>query len=75
VAGGCLGPAQVKSFTRAGMGPCQGRQCALTLTELIASARGVSPAEAGYLRIRPPLKSVTIGELAALDEATARESA
>lgn len=75
VASGCLGPAQVKSFTRAGMGPCQGRQCALTLTELIASARGVSPAEAGYLRIRPPLKPVTIGELAALNEATAKEPA
>lgn len=75
VAGGCLGPAQVKSFTRAGMGPCQGRQCALTLTALIASARGVSPAEAGYLRIRPPLKPVTIGELAALDEATVKEPA
>jgi hypothetical protein len=57
------------------MGPCQGRQCALTLTELIASARGVSPAEAGYLRIRPPLKPITIGELAALDGAGARESA
>jgi thioredoxin reductase/bacterioferritin-associated ferredoxin len=75
VASGCLGPAQVKSFTRAGMGPCQGRQCALTLTELIASARGVSPADAGYLRIRPPLKPVTIGELAALDEASAKGSA
>jgi octopine oxidase subunit A len=74
VAAGCLGPAQVKSFTRAGMGPCQGRLCALTVTELIASARGVSPAEAGYLRIRPPLKPITIGELAMLASGSSKES-
>jgi thioredoxin reductase len=66
VALGCLGPNQVKSFTRCGMGPCQGRCCALTLTTVIAQARGISPAQAGYLRIRPPLKPVSLGELASL---------
>jgi NADPH-dependent 2,4-dienoyl-CoA reductase/sulfur reductase-like enzyme len=63
---GCLGPSQVKSFTRCGMGPCQGRECSLTLTTLIASERGISPEEVGYLRIRPPLKPLTLGELASL---------
>ena len=63
---GCLGPAQVKSFTRAGMGPCQGRQCALTIATLIAETRGVPIADIDAPRIRPPLKPVTLGELAAL---------
>jgi thioredoxin reductase/bacterioferritin-associated ferredoxin len=71
VALGCAGPNQVKAFTRCGMGPCQGRLCGLTVTELIAAARGVSPQEVGYYRLRPPAKPVTVGELAALptDEA------
>ena len=66
VAAGCLGPAQVKSFTRAGMGPCQGRQCTLTIAHVIAEARGVPVATLDAPRIRPPLKPVTLGELAAL---------
>ena len=39
---GCEGPNQMKSFLRCGMGPCQGRLCGLTVTELIAEARGTS---------------------------------
>ncbi len=66
VALGCTGPNQIKSFLRCGMGPCQGRLCGLTVTELIASARGVSPQEVGYYRLRPPVKPITVGELAGL---------
>ena len=61
---GCVGPNQAKSFGRCGMGPCQGRMCGLTVTEVIADARKVSPAEVGYYRIRPPIKPLTLGELA-----------
>jgi NADPH-dependent 2,4-dienoyl-CoA reductase/sulfur reductase-like enzyme len=64
VAIGCTGPNQAKSFGRCGMGPCQGRMCGLTVTEVIAKARGVSAAEVGYYRIRPPIKPITLGELA-----------
>ena len=64
VALGCAGPNQAKSFGRCGMGPCQGRMCGLTVTEVIAKARGVSAAEVGYYRIRPPIKPITLGELA-----------
>lgn len=64
VALGCVGPNQAKSFGRCGMGPCQGRMCGLTVTEVIAAARKVSPAEVGYYRIRPPIKPLTLGELA-----------
>jgi len=63
---GCLGPNQAKSFGRPGMGPCQGRYCGLTVSTVIAARRGVAPAEVGYFRIRPPLKPVTLGELAAM---------
>ena len=61
---GCSGPNQAKSFGRCGMGPCQGRMCGLTVTEVIAQARGVSAQEVGYYRIRPPIKPITLGELA-----------
>jgi hypothetical protein len=61
---GCTRPNQTKAFTRCGMGPCQGRLCGLTVTEVIAHERGVSPAEVGHYRIRPPLKPITLDELA-----------
>ncbi|MGT2475843.1 FAD-dependent oxidoreductase [Paraburkholderia terrae] len=61
---GCIGPNQAKSFGRCGMGPCQGRMCGLTVTEIIADARKVPPGEVGYYRIRPPIKPLTLGELA-----------
>lgn len=61
---GCSGPNQVKSYGRCGMGPCQGRQCGLTVAEVIADARGIHPRDVGYFRIRPPIKPITLGELA-----------
>ena len=72
---GCTGPNQVKSFLRAGMGPCQGRLCGLTVTELIAAARGVPAAEVGYYRLRPPVKPITLGELASLPKTEAAREA
>lgn len=60
------GPNQMKSFLRCGMGPCQGRMCGLTVTELIARGRGVSPDVAGYFRLRPPVKPITLAEIASL---------
>lgn len=62
------GPNQLKAFTRAGMGPCQGRQCGYTIMHLIAAAQDRPVADVGFYRIRPPLKPVTLGELASLDE-------
>jgi hypothetical protein len=44
----------------------------LTVTEVIADARGVPPAEVGYYRVRPPIKPVTLAELAAAHEAALR---
>jgi NADPH-dependent 2,4-dienoyl-CoA reductase/sulfur reductase-like enzyme len=69
VALGCQGPNQAKAFTRCGMGPCQGRLCGLTAAAVIARERGVAMAEVGHQRVRPPVKPLTLGELAGLDGA------
>jgi len=61
---GAMGPNQLKAFRRTGMGPCQGRLCGLTVTELIAQERDRSPAETGYYRIRPPVKPIPLAEIA-----------
>jgi bacterioferritin-associated ferredoxin len=74
---GCAGPNQLKAFLRCGMGSCQGRLCGLTVTELIADCTGARPQDVGYLRLRPPVKPIALGELAALptaDAATSRRS-
>lgn len=65
---GCLGPNQTKAFVRAGMGPCQGRYCGLAVTQILSQANTLTPDETGYYRIRPPLKPVTLGEIAAMSQ-------
>src|SRR5476651_235726 len=72
---GCEGPNQMKAFLRCGMGPCQGRLCGLTVTELIADERGTTPDEVGYYRLRPPVKPITLGELASLPISEAERKA
>ena len=61
---GPAGPNQLKAFTRCGMGPCQGRLCGTHVSRLMASEQGRDMDEVGYYRIRPPLTSITLGELA-----------
>ncbi|HTD89698.1 MAG TPA: NAD(P)/FAD-dependent oxidoreductase [Burkholderiales bacterium] len=65
---GCVGPNQMKAFTRCGMGPCQGRMCGLPAAEIVAQARSVSAGDVGVFNVRPPLKPLSMGELAALAE-------
>lgn len=59
---GANGPRQVKTATRAGMGPCQGRMCDLTVRGILAAC-GTRPA---VPRARSPIKPVKLGELASL---------
>ena len=63
---GLVGPNQLKSFCRAGMGPCQGRFCGLTVQELIAKQTNRPAADVGYYRLRPPIKPLRLEELANL---------
>lgn len=64
---GCTGPNQLKSFSRCGMGPCQGRFCGLTVTELMADLTGKPASEVGYYRLRAPVKPLRLDELANLN--------
>lgn len=64
VALGCRGPNQAKFFTRCGMGPCQGRYCGLTVSEMIASRTGLPMERVGYYRVRQPIKPIRLSALA-----------
>ena len=72
---GATGPNQAKAFLRCGMGPCQGRMCLLTVVETIAAAHGVHPATIPPMRIRPPVKPITLAEIAAMDSTEAERAA
>lgn len=63
---GASGLASLKTFSRCGMGPCQGRQCGLVVTEALAAALGRPPAEIGHFRSRPPVRPIPLGALAAI---------
>lgn len=61
---GCTNPNRLKTYSRCGMGPCQGRFCGLTVSEIISQESGLPVDEVGYYRIRRPVKPVSLGELA-----------
>ena len=63
---GVAGPNQLKSFCRAGMGRCQGRMCGLTIQQMIADHNNLLEKDIGYFRLRPPIRPLTVGELASL---------
>ena len=64
---GCVVPNQGKAFTRCGMGPCMGRKCGVTVSRLIAEHHGLGMDEVGHYRIRPPVKPITVAQLAELE--------
>ncbi|MVA63823.1 opine oxidase subunit OoxA [Agrobacterium vitis] len=66
IALGPPGPNQLKTFVRCGMGQCQGRLCAATVTEIMAEERKVSPGDVGTYRLRSPVKPVRLAEFAHL---------
>jgi thioredoxin reductase/bacterioferritin-associated ferredoxin len=63
IADGARTPGQLKAWTRAGMGPCQGRMCFLNTSELLRRATGQSIAALGPPSIRPPIKPVAVDAL------------
>ncbi|MGE0152724.1 MAG: NAD(P)/FAD-dependent oxidoreductase [Reyranellaceae bacterium] len=71
---GCSGPNQLKAYIRCGMGPCQGRQCGLTVTELMAHEKAAPPAAIGHFRLRPPVKPLALGALAAVPASEAEKA-
>jgi NADPH-dependent 2,4-dienoyl-CoA reductase/sulfur reductase-like enzyme len=69
---GAHDPNHVKAQTRCGMGPCLGRQCGTVLSQMLARATGRAVGEVGLARARPPLRPITLAELASLTNTTAR---
>ncbi|CAK1842864.1 pyruvate/2-oxoglutarate dehydrogenase complex dihydrolipoamide dehydrogenase (E3) component [Vibrio crassostreae] len=66
---GTCGINQIKTFTRCGMGPCQGRHCGSTVAHIISDKVGISMEKVGYYRLRNPIKPLKLGELASLTPA------
>ncbi len=62
------GPNQLKTMFRCGMGPCQGRMCSSTVTEILAEVQKRAPQTVGFYRLRAPVKPVPLGEIAALPQ-------
>lgn len=58
----------VKLLTRVGMGPCQGRMCQPTVTQIVSAGVARPPADLGPYRARFPVKPVSLAALAAADE-------
>ncbi|WP_027992017.1 FAD/NAD(P)-dependent oxidoreductase [Sinorhizobium meliloti] len=61
-----VGPNQLKTMLRCGMGPCQGRMCTATITEILADAQQRAPADVGTYRLRTPIKPIPLREFASL---------
>lgn len=55
--------AQVKLWTRAGMGPCQGRMCHASIVCALSLATGKSIAEVGPYGVRAPIKPLDVEAL------------
>ena len=64
---------QIKFLTRCGMGPCQGRQCDSAVSQLLAHELNKTMDDVGAYRIRPPIRPLTLAQLAALDEGSVAE--
>lgn len=60
---------QLKSFSRCGMGQCQGRICGTTVGRILAEGLGSGMAEVGHFRLRIPVKPLPLAELARLGNA------
>jgi len=63
---------EVKAWTRAGMGRCQGRMCGPAVAEMIARSTGRSAAAAGVFTPRPPARPVALAALARPDHPEGR---
>ena len=63
VEGGALTPGDLKRFTRAGMGECQGRMCRPLLARAIAILRHKEVAEVQSTSYRPPVQPVPVAHL------------
>ncbi|MFA9396174.1 MAG: FAD-dependent oxidoreductase [Halodesulfovibrio sp.] len=66
-------PEMVKAITRCGMGPCQGRMCTIALNEIVAAETGQTIEMVTAPRVRPPVRNLSLGELAKMTLMPAQE--
>ncbi|MDI6840917.1 MAG: (2Fe-2S)-binding protein [bacterium] len=59
---------EIKRFSRAGMGHCQGRTCQRLIAQLISKETGKKVSEISYSRPRSPIKPVPLKVLANVQE-------
>jgi bacterioferritin-associated ferredoxin len=64
---GCIDPNEIKALLRPGMGACQGRMCGSALSEIISLRSGIDIKKVGTLKIRPPLKNISLHEIANIE--------
>lgn len=62
---GARTPDDVKRITRCGMGHCQSKFCGSTVQAIIEEMTGLSPGAVAPPRLRPPVRPVPLGGLAA----------
>jgi bacterioferritin-associated ferredoxin len=67
IAEGCRDPNEIKAMTRCGMGQCQGRMCGNALAEITTDFLKVEPGDLQSLSIRPPVRNISLSELASLN--------
>jgi NAD(P)H-nitrite reductase large subunit len=60
---GARSVAEIKRWTRAGMGICQGRSCRRLVERILVEELGINPADLELSTIRPPLRPVSIRSL------------
>ncbi|MBI1495425.1 FAD/NAD(P)-dependent oxidoreductase [Halocynthiibacter styelae] len=59
---GAKDPNALKSLTRCGMGPCQGRQCGPMVSQLLSDWRQEPIEDVGYYRLRSPQRLLSLEE-------------
>ena len=69
--GGARSVRELRSFTRCGMGYCQGRTCGPVLQLAVAAATGRATGEVGDLHLRPVVTPVALGALGDKDAPSA----
>ena len=60
---GCKTITEVKRWTRAGMGICQGLTCTRLVERILCETQGISPAELEQRSIRQPLRPLSLHSL------------
>jgi bacterioferritin-associated ferredoxin len=58
---------EVRRYTRAGMGLCQGKSCARLVTQLLSQETGRPVSELTPATFRPPVRPMELGTLAGVD--------